>query len=143
MSPIAFAGTQLNVLERRPKVVTGDRPLGQEAARSLFAVSSRSVRSPSLFPCASSFPSLFQMRVVAVASWWGEIVNDASHGKSGSPGHATPSPCELLFNGALFMKLDAILGSRIGDAASPPSHAITVAVTWTGTLSRTPRSATL
>lgn len=25
-------------------------------------------------------------------AWWGEIVNDASHGKSGSPGHATPSP---------------------------------------------------
>lgn len=37
---------------------------------------------------------------------WGEIVNDASHGKSGSAGHATPSPGEPLFNGALFMKLD-------------------------------------
>lgn len=37
---------------------------------------------------------------------WGEIVNDASHGKSGSAGHAIPSPGEPLFNGALFMKLD-------------------------------------
>lgn len=43
---------------------------------------------------------------VRANDWWGEIVNDASHGKSGLAGHATPSPGELLFNGALFMKLD-------------------------------------
>lgn len=33
-------------------------------------------------------------------------MNDASHRKSGSAGHATPSPGELLINGALFMKPD-------------------------------------
>jgi len=44
------------------------------------------------------------MRVDPRLGWWGKIVNDASHGKSGSAGHATPSPDELLFNGALFMK---------------------------------------
>lgn len=51
------------------------------------------------------------MRAVSEArgAWWGEIVNDASHGKSGSAGHATPSLDALLFNGALFMKLDVIL----------------------------------
>lgn len=53
------------------------------------------------------YPPLFQMRVVEPRhGWWGEIVNDASHGKSRSAGHATPFLAELLFNGALFMKLD-------------------------------------
>lgn len=39
-------------------------------------------------------------------TWWGEIVNDASHRKSGSPGHATPSPVSSSSMGALFMKPD-------------------------------------
>lgn len=53
------------------------------------------------------------------STWWGEIVNDASHRKSGSPGHATPSPCEpILFNWALFMKLDVAQNQTCKPAAS-------------------------
>lgn len=52
------------------------------------------------------------------STWWGEIVNDASHRESGSPGHATPSPCEpILFNWALFMKLDVAQNQTCKPAA--------------------------
>lgn len=68
-------------------------------------------------PLSLSIPDTCRCR----STWWGEIVNDASHRKSGSPGHATPSPCELLFNWALFMKLDVAQNQTCKPAARFPS----------------------
>lgn len=108
----------LAVLERRPKVVTeigGCSEVEDMHSHSL----THSIWSHPLLthPLSLSIPDTCRCR----STWWGEIVNDASHRKSGSPGHATPSPCELLFNWALFMKLDVAQNQTCKPAARFPS----------------------
>lgn len=82
-----------HVLERRPKVVTeiGGYALSVPLLGRICTLThSQSIWSHpfSLIPLSLSVSDACRCRT----TWWGEIVNDASHRKSGSPGHATPSP---------------------------------------------------
>ena len=124
MNSITFSDQRelyVSRLERRPKVVNRNRKLLGGRGYMHSHPLTRPIWSHPLFthPLSLSLSLSFSIPDTCRcrSTWWGEIVNDASHRKSGSPGHATPSPCELLFNWALFMKLDVAQNQTCKPAA--------------------------
>lgn len=83
---------QLYGLERRPKVIIEIGGYLAGDTHTLFVILSLARDRSDSIPFTRSLSLSISDACRCRSTWWGEIVNDASHGKSGSPGHATPSP---------------------------------------------------